>query len=62
MKLTNDALGLLIYDDVAVGAAGIEEAYGFEFGAKEMQVVVTAVGTSAVNTFSVDDTFLYFRN
>lgn len=53
-KLTNDALGSLVYDDTSVGS-GLDEAYSFRTVARMMRIVVTATGTDATNTFTIAD-------
>jgi hypothetical protein len=60
-KLTNDALGDLRYDDTAVSTQ-IHEAYTFPICAYKIRVKVTATGTDASNTFTLDNTALYLRN
>jgi hypothetical protein len=59
-KMMNGGLGLWIYDDVTVGT-GIERSYTFFIGAQLLRVKVDAAGTTATNTFTVANSFAYFR-
>ena len=61
-KYTHNGWGLWIESDTAVGD-GISRAYGGDlYGARFIRFVVTAVGTTAVNTFTVDNSFVSLRN
>lgn len=57
-QLMNWGLGDWRYDDTAVGTSGVSECYQFQCAAKEIRIVVTAVGTTAANTFTMSASVL----
>ena len=61
-ELANGPLAALIYDDATVGAAGIKQAIEFDICCYKIIVGVTATGTDAGDTFTVDNCALFVRN
>jgi antitoxin component of MazEF toxin-antitoxin module len=63
VKLTNNALSSLIYDDGTIATAGtLDEAYSFELHAQKVRVRVITNGTGASDTFTVANALLYLSN
>lgn len=60
-KLTNDALGNIIYSDASVDSE-VFEAIPFAISARKIRVKMTGTGLGASNTFTVDNTVLMLRN
>ena len=61
-KLMNGGVGAWIYDDITVGASGIERAYSIPIAADRFRVTVTTTGTTASNTFTIANAVYYLRN
>ena len=57
-KLMNDMLGDWRYDDTAVGSSGVKEVLCFSATADQMEIKVTATGTTASNTFTMANSVL----
>lgn len=60
-KLMNDFLGILEYEDTATSTQ-IHKALSFTICAYKIRVKVTATGTTASDTFTLDNTALFMRN
>lgn len=61
-KLMNGGLGAWIYDDTAVGAAGIKRAYTFPICAYKFRVKTTAAGVDSTDKFIMTTANFYLRN
>lgn len=61
--LVNGGLGKWIYDDATISGEGtLSRAYTFPIAAYKIRVKVIGTGTTASNTFTMANAYLYMRN